>query len=161
MSSEWLPVLSGVPQGSVLGPLLFIIYINDLTDQLSNKTYLFADDTKMASAINPARTIADSLSLQNDIDSAFRWAFTWLMQLNPTKCKVMHLGKRNPNLNYSVPNQENTTRLPLESTSHERDLGVIISSNLKLSLQCKKAAEKASSIYGRLKKIFQSRFQFQ
>jgi len=94
----------------------------------------------MVSAINPAIAIADSLSLQNDIDSAFRWASTWLMQLNPTNYKVMHLGKRNPNLNYSVPNQENTTRLPLESTSHERDLGVIISSSLKPSLQCRKAA---------------------
>jgi len=111
----------------------------------------------MVSAINPAIAIADSLSLQNDIDSAFRWASTWLMQLNPINCKVMHLGKRNPNLNYSVPNQENTTRLPLESTSHERDLMVIISSNLKPSLQCKKSAAKASGIYGRLKKSFHFR----
>ncbi len=124
----------------------FLLTIINRTDQLSNKTYLFADDTKMVSAINPAIAIADSLSLQNDIDSAFRWASTWLMQLNPTNYKVMHLGKRNPNLNYSVLNQENTTRLPLESTSHERDLEIVISSNLKQSLQCKKAAAKASSM---------------
>jgi len=131
VTSDWQPVLSGVPQGSVLGPLLFIIYINDLTDHLFNKTYLFADDTKMVSAINPSSATEDSLLLQNDIDSAFTWSDIWLMQLNPTKCKVMHLGKHNPNHNYTVPSQDGNTRLPLESTTNERDLGVTISNNLK------------------------------
>ena len=157
VTSDWQPVLSGVPQGSVLGPLLFIIYINDLPDHLTNKTYLFADDTKMVSAINPASATEDIQSLQSDIDSAFNWTDTWLMQLNSTKCKVMHLGKRNPNHQYTIPYKDGNQRLPLDSTTHERDLGVIVSSNLKSSLQCKKAAAKAYSIYGMLKKAIYSR----
>ena len=111
----------------------------------------------MVSAINPSSAIEDSLSLQKDIDSAFTWSDTWQMKLNPSKCKVMHLGKHNPNLNYSVPSPDGNTRLPLESTTHEKDLGVTVSNNLKPSLQCNKAAAKASSIYGMLKKSFHSR----
>ena len=157
VSSDWQPVLSGVPQGSVLEPLLFIIYINDLTDYLTNKTYLFADDTKMVKAINPTSIDEDTLSLQTDIDNAFNWTDTWLMQLNSSKYKVMHLGKRNPNHQYTTPGLNGSRRKPLESTTNERDLGVIISSNLKHTLQCNKAAAKASSIYGMLKKSIQSR----
>ena len=157
VSSDWQPVLSGVPQGSVLGPLLFIIYINDLTDHLTNKTYLFADDTKMAKAINPSSVTADTLSLQTDIDSAFNWTDTWLMQLNSSKCKVMHLGKRNPNHPYTTPGQDGNPRKLLDSTTDERDLGVIISNDLKSTLQCNKAAAKASRIHGMLKKSIQSR----
>ena len=157
VASDWQPVLSGVPQGSVLGPLLFIIYINDLTDNLSSNTYLFADDTKMAKAINKTSKTVDIDILQNDIDSAFNWTDTWLMQLNSAKCKVMHLGKNNPNHPYTTPGRDGNPRKLLDSTEEEKDLGVYISNSLKPSFQCKKAAAKASRMYGMLKKSMRSR----
>ena len=83
---------------------------------------MFADDTKMVSKINPSSAIEDSQSLKKDIDSVFTLSDTWSMKLNPLKCKIMHLGKRNPNHNYTVSSHDGNTHLPLESTSHQRDL---------------------------------------
>ena len=92
-ASEWAEVMSGVPQGSVLGPLLFVIYINDLPRVLANKCKLYADDSKI-------KSLADVESIQADVLAISEWARTWLMKLNVAKCKVMHLGKNNPCAKY-------------------------------------------------------------
>ena len=94
--SEWLPVLSGVPQGSVLGPTLFILFINDLTDQLQNYASLYSDDTKLICGLNPYNINECILSLQDDINKIVEWTKTWQMELNISKCKVMHIGKKKP-----------------------------------------------------------------
>ena len=75
-------VLSGIPQGSVLGPLLFVLYINDLPDYVENKAKLFADDLKLI----PNRKIID-----DDLRKLEQWERTWLLKFNLDKCKVMHL----------------------------------------------------------------------
>ena len=87
--SKWTDVLSGVPQGSVLGPLLFVIYINDLLDKIVNVMKLFADDSKIISSIKGEMNIN---KLQNDLLAVGDWCRTWGMRLNVEKCKVMHFG---------------------------------------------------------------------
>ena len=88
--SSWLDVISGVPQGSVLGPLLFIVFINDLPRSVKNcMCKLFADDTKLLSLI---RNITDIARVQTDIDALVKWASDWLMSFNVDKCKYMIVG---------------------------------------------------------------------
>ena len=74
--SNWKSVLSGVPQGSVLGPILFLIYINDLEDDISSKVLKFADDTKVFRKVT---NDTDKQSLQNDLDKLFKWSEKWQM----------------------------------------------------------------------------------
>ncbi len=85
------PVTSGVPQGSVLGPILFLIYINDLPDAMNCVLRLFADDTKLYSAISSQ---VQEMLLQTNIFTACNWANTWQMTFNVKKCKHMHVGTR-------------------------------------------------------------------
>jgi Reverse transcriptase (RNA-dependent DNA polymerase) len=91
-SSGWLDVTSGVPQGSVLGPVLFIIYINDLETDLISKIGKFADDTKMSKCVN---NLLDAEILSNDLRKLDEWAKNWQMQFNKDKCVVMHIGRLN------------------------------------------------------------------
>ena len=91
-SSEWVEVTSSVPQGSVLGPLLFTISINDLPDHVRNKCKLYADDCKLIGII---REFEDTISIQQDINQLQNWAKTWQMSFNYEKCKAMHLGRKN------------------------------------------------------------------
>ena len=87
--SMWAPVTSGIPQGSVLGPILFTIYINDLPDIVKNITKLFADDTKIYSIVN---NTTDKENLQTDLNNLTYWSKTWLLIFNKKKCKHLHLG---------------------------------------------------------------------
>ena len=81
-------VWSGVPQGSVLGPLLFLIFVNELPDWVVNDMLMFADDTKIWTSI---RSQQDSESLQENLCSLAAWSERWLLRFNPEKCKVMHI----------------------------------------------------------------------
>ena len=116
--SEGVNVNSGVPQGSVIGPILFVYYINDLPECTTSNIRIFADDTKAFSAIN---CIEDSFKLQKCIDSLIDWSKDWLLKFNAGKCKVLHLGKNNPRYSYAVGDQKDIT---LEESTCERDLGV-------------------------------------
>jgi len=86
--SKWVPVWSGIPQGSLLGPILFIIYINDIVEQCDNgsEIYLYADDAKLFFYV---KCEEDSFRLQKDIYSVIQWMEMWLLRLNTTKCKAM------------------------------------------------------------------------
>ena len=86
--SESVPVTSGVPQGSVLGPILFLIYINDLPDELSSQVRLFADDTAVYLTIGDTE---DGKVLQNDLDRLSVWEDRWDMEFNPSKCQVVRV----------------------------------------------------------------------
>ena len=83
-------VTSGIPQGTVLGPLLFVVYINDILENVTSEGFLFADDTKLFHAIISKN---DALHLQSDIDILTRWAEKWGMEFNREKCHVLTLGK--------------------------------------------------------------------
>jgi hypothetical protein len=95
--SDWIPVTSGVPQGSVLGPLLFVLYINDLADNLQGECKLYADDTKLFRRV---KSQEDCKSLQSDLDALHKWTIDWKLHLNLSKCKAMHIGRKN--LNYTT-----------------------------------------------------------
>jgi len=92
--SRWQPVWSGVPQGSVLGPVLFLILINDLDCGIISSILKFADDTKLFGTVNSRD---DSQILQHDLRKLSDWSQDWQMAFNVEKCKVMHLGRTNIN----------------------------------------------------------------
>ena len=120
-SSEWLDVTSSVPQGSVLAPLLFTIFINDLPDHVRNKCKLYADDCKLVGIIKENE---DTISIQQDINELQNWAKTWLMSFNYEKCKVMHFGRKNIENEYTMDLGENLIPHKIEKTLVERDLGI-------------------------------------
>ena len=145
--SPWELVWSGVPQGSVLGPLCFIIFINDIDDitiliTIMNK---FADDTKLGHRVI---TQADREVLQSCLDKLEDWATTWCMDFNVLKCKVLHVGRNNKKYEYTMKG------VTLESVDKERDIGVIIDKSLKPSLQCAEAAKKAAIVLGQITRAF-------
>ena len=138
--SNWKSVLSGVPQGSVLGPILFLIYINDLDD---SNVLKFADDTKLFRKVN---TDGDKQHLQNDLDRLVKWSEKWQMLFNFGKCKCLHTGHRNLNVNYRMGDTV------LGTTVKEKDLGVTISADMKVSEQCGIAASKGNQILGLIRR---------
>lgn len=154
--SDWSHVTSGVPQGSVIGPLLFVIFINDLPEKLTNKCKLFADDSKIIARVGNEE---NEISLQKDINSVTDWTKEWLMKLNAKKCKVMHLGRRNNELGkkYLIEDVSSGIIGELSETLKERDLGIIFSSDLTWTAHVQAVASKANRILGQLKNTFVSR----
>jgi len=148
-ASEWTRVLSGVPQGSVLGPLLFVIYINDLLRSLINKGKLFADDTK---CINVIKSEQDCINMQTDINKLVEWTDKWLIKFNSEKCKVMHIGKTNPKWTYTITHGSEVQEL--QETKLEKDLGILLSNDLKWCHQVDSAKNKANKVIGRIKHAF-------
>ena len=148
--SSWAQVVSGVPQGSVLGPLLFILYVNDIPDLIESNVRMFADDTKIYSVI---QSFDDHLRLQSDVDRLLQWSHTWLLRFNIAKCKLMWIGNSAP-FTYSM--LDSSTNLPFEITEvqEEKDLGIWCTEDLKPSLQCRKAAAKAMQVLGLLRRSF-------
>jgi hypothetical protein len=98
-SSRWIKVKSGVPQGSVLGPLLFLIYINDIDEVVASKILKFADDTKLYGVVANQQDIE---RLKNDLKNLCNWSADWLMLFNVDKCKVMHFGYNNSKSTYGM-----------------------------------------------------------
>ena len=137
--SNLVHVLSGVPQGSVLGPLLFLIYINDLDCNIQNWILKFADDTKIFGKITDEM---DRVKLQQDLQKLITWSDEWQMMFNVSKCKIMHIGKKDISGHYFMKSQQ------LEEVMEEKDLGVMITRDLKVSRQCQLAYNKASRILG-------------
>ena len=137
ISFEW--VLSGVPQGSVLGPLLCLIHINDLDDNIKSKVLKFVDDTKVFRKVN---TDGDKQYLQNDLDRLVKWTEKWQMLFNFRKCKCLHTGHRNLDVNYKMGDTV------LVTTIKEKDLGVPISSDIIVSEHCGTAASRGNHIIG-------------
>ena len=94
--SGWADVISGIPRGNVLGPLLFTMFINDLPEQIKSYIHIFADDTKLFRAI---KNVKDIECIQNDITQLTEWSIKWLLPFTDTKCKVVRYGKHNPERN--------------------------------------------------------------
>jgi hypothetical protein len=141
--SDWKRVTSGVPQGSVLGPVLFLIYINDLESGLISKLGKFADDTKLCKSVNTAE---DTEILQKDLDKLHEWSSEWQMQFNVEKCSVIHAGRNN---------KQHTYRLGvkyLRSSDQERDLGVLMDNSAKFSLHCKEVVKSANATLGLIRR---------
>ena len=148
--SDWIETTSSVPQGSVLGPILFLIYINDLQHVVSSYLSMFADDTKLYRVIKNQTT--DTSILQGDIDAMLHWTKDWLMEFNIDKCSTVTFGRGQKNT-YTL------TGRPLESVSCQKDVGVHVPANLKFEEQCGAAVAKANCVLGQIKRAFWTRDQ--
>ena len=142
-SSKPVPVVSGVPQGSVLGPCLFVYFINDLPEVSQSFIKIFADDTKVYA---PIYSQEDTDKLQGSINKLVEWSETWLISFNSDKCKMLHLGKNNPKHNYTI--KEGDTTVTLSETICEKDLGVSIDPELKFRDHIHLTIKKARRISG-------------
>ena len=138
-ASEQAEVLSGVPQGSVLGPLLFLIFVNDMDDQVTSHLLKFADDTKL---YLPLKNESSHATLQEDLNRLCQWSQEWQMLFNVSKCTTLHFGHNNPGHAYTM------LGTALTRAEEVKDLGVRIVGNLKPSNQCIAAAKKANQALG-------------
>ena len=142
--SGWKSVLSGVPQGSVLGPILFLVYINDLEEGVIGKILKFADDTKL---FTKTKVIGDKNNLQDDIDKLAKWSDKWQMLFNFGKCKCLHIGPGNTSMTYENGRdyfKYNRERKILRS--------VTMNANMKASEQCRIAASKGNQVLGMIRR---------
>lgn len=124
-SSDFLPVTSGVPQGSILGPLLFLIFINDMPNVISKETSLplFADDSKCFRVILGSD---DGVKLQDDLNKLFQWSCIWGMDFNAKKCKVLRVARIR-----SIDDRDYYLGgIKLDRVDVEKDLGILVSNNL-------------------------------
>ena len=148
-SSSKIPVTSGVPQGSVLGPTLFIYFINDLPSLISIFIKIFADDTK---AYLPILSNADRIILQKTIDDMVHWSKIWQLHFNGSKCKVLHLGKNNPCYKYTI--EDDNVIKDLEVTVLEKDLGVHVDPLLSFENHISITVKKVRSLSGLIIRSF-------
>ena len=148
--STWKNVISGVPQGSVLGPMLFTLYVWDAPQVVKCIVSMFADDTKL----HPVLTDRNSnLKFNNNLASMQTWSSRMLMTFNIENCKVLHLGSNNPNLQYTMLMSGEEVHT-LEVITDERDLGVTIDNQLKFSMHVQTQVAKANRILGCLRHTF-------
>lgn len=148
-SSTWKRVTSGVPQGSVLGPVLFLIFINDLPDAMDCALKLFADDTKIYNVI---KSHEDEEKLQGDIFNACDWASKWQMIFNIKKCKTMHIGNNEASEYFMKDNDKKVHKIT--QVEQEKDLGVIFDPKLDFSKHVHTKVNLANRNLGLINKNF-------
>ena len=146
---SWSDVLSGVPQGSVLGPLLFVCYINDLPDVIHTTVKIFADDTKVFADVSKEGGIRE---LQEDVQRLEECAMKWQLTFNIDKCKVMHIGLKNPKNDYVMT--RDSKEIKLESTILEKDLGVNVDDKLKFDRHTEIQVNKANKMLGMIRRSY-------
>lgn len=125
-ASAWKDMTSGVPQGSVLGPLLFVMFINNLPDAVKHdsQVFLYADDTRIFRKIKERE---DCDKLQEDLDELRKWTEKWLLHFHPEKSKYMRLGQT------EIEDTEYNMHYNINKTRTEMDIGVVIDNKLTFS----------------------------
>ena len=149
--SHQAKVISGIPQGSVLGPLLFLIYVNDLPAVVENAIKLFADNTKVYRVIESY----DAETLQQDLLEIMKWSKKWQLPLNITKCKIMLLGPHNKKFKYDFGerNQNGELSNP-KSVNEEKNLGVRFDDKLQFSRHISEVVSKRNQRSGLVRRNF-------
>lgn len=142
--SRAIKATSGVPQGSVLGPILFIIFINDLPKLVQSKILLFADDIKVWANIT---TYQDCMLLQQDLNAIHEWSIRNKLPFNFSKCKMLQIGRKLEFRYHLGP-------VELEWVTQEKDLGVWLSSSLKPKFHCQTVYKRTSLLLGMLRRLF-------
>ncbi len=147
--SEWKPVLSGVPQGSVLGPLLFTVFVNDLPCVVKNSQIaLFADDAKIFTTIDSVKSVA---KFQEDLSRVDEWSKAWQLPIAASKCSVFICGPEDHSPQYSLGT------IALENVTTIRDLGFYLTHDLKFSSHCNYISKKGLSASACIFRSFKSR----
>ena len=149
--SDWSPVISGVPQGSILGPILFTLFVFDIPGEIESLISMFADDTKIYQLLT---TDTSGEELEESLHLLEEWAEKMQMRFHPGKCKVMHLGSKNPKKNYSMKDGNGGMHV-LEETTVEKDLGVKIDNLLKFTDHCQAKINTANKTLGFIRHSFQ------
>ena len=148
-TSTFLPVVSGVPKGSLLGPLFYIIYINDMFDtiKVASWRFTYADDTKLLMVLHDS---FDNVSLQDDINHICVWSNQWDLLLNPTKSYHIHFhfSKSTPDQQYFICNN------PVSTDQNIKDLGILFTSSLQWDLHYKSIISKAYKMFYVLRRTF-------
>ena len=150
-NSSWTPVFAGVPQGSVLGPLFFLIYINDLAEGISSTTKLFADDTSLFSVVNNIDESANQMNM--DLEKISLWAYQWKMSFNPDISKQAQeviFSKKNVIVSHPFLY---FNRTPVMRCSYQKHLGVYLDKKLSFHQHIKEIITKASKGIGVIKKL--------
>ena len=137
--SGWQGVISGVPQGSVLGPLLFIIFVNAIENNIDSKILKFADDVKLVRVIEGKH---DQEVFQSDLNMLVKWSKDWQMEFNLAKCKILHTGRVDSEIVYEMDGHR------LDRIEKEKDLGVIINNKLSSSDQVVDSRKRALRMLG-------------
>ncbi|KAK4827430.1 hypothetical protein QYF61_017868 [Mycteria americana] len=150
VTSAWWPVTSGIPQGSILGPVLFNVFVNDLDTGVECTLSKFADDIKEGGGVD---SLESREALQRDLDRLERWAITNHVRFNKSKCQILHLGRGNPGYTYKLGDER------LESSPVERDLGVWVDGKLNMSQQCALAAKRFNCVLSCIKHSIGSRLR--
>ena len=150
-TSTWELIKSGVPQGSVLGPLMFLIYINDLPDKIQSTCKIFADDTSLFSHVFNKDTSQDELN--NDLQKVSDWAFQWKMQFNPDSNKQAQevIFSKKAESNNSLPLIFNKTKV--KTCQSQKHLGLILSKRLNFTEHLNSKISKCDKLIGIIKKL--------
>ena len=138
MSSDWADVISGVPQGSVLGPLLFVLYINDLESVVKRSIVkLFADDVLLYASVHSP---ADCSALRDDLAAILHWTNRWQLRLNPSKCEALAITNKRNQLTYTY----HIDQQPIPWQDSVKYLGLHVHSKLSWSYHCKSIVSRAT-----------------
>ena len=133
-----------------MGPLLFLIYINDLPDNINSEVYMYTDDTKIYREI---KTIEDQTTLQSDLDTLTRWSDVWLLKFHQEKCFHLSIGKNEEH--------ESSYHMIIDNVKHDmthieeiKDIGVVVDKNLKFEKHINAKIETANKILGIIRRTY-------